>query len=159
MWFSILVRWHLHLSWRTKPTASPILVHRKYRKWGVFCQKQVSRLGTSNYISQKLWDVITCPCPWYLLLAQQSWNVYVSFMFWNKKFSISINTWHQVSQQLDHTNIFCYDMKKFHQHLGFQVLWHKAGHLWMHCSQMRIPLIQSLSNYPFSYWTGISHKN
>ena len=24
----------------------------------------------SNYIPQILWDVITCPCPWYLLLAQ-----------------------------------------------------------------------------------------
>ena len=38
---------------------------------GVF-QKQVSRVGTSNYIPQILWDVITCPCPWYLLLAHKS---------------------------------------------------------------------------------------
>ena len=29
-------------------------------------QKQVSWAGTSNYIPQYLWDVITCPCPWYL---------------------------------------------------------------------------------------------
>ena len=35
--------------------------------WGVLYQKQVSRAGTSNYIPQYLWDVITCPCPWYLL--------------------------------------------------------------------------------------------
>ena len=28
--------------------------------------KQVLRAGTSNYIPQFLWDVITCPCPWYL---------------------------------------------------------------------------------------------
>ena len=35
-------------------------------------QKQVSRTGTSNYILQILWDAITCPCHWYLLLAQQS---------------------------------------------------------------------------------------
>ena len=40
--------------------------------WGVLCQKQVSRAGTSNYIPQILWDVITCPCPWYLLPAQHS---------------------------------------------------------------------------------------
>ena len=40
--------------------------------WGVLCQKQVPRAGTSNYIPQILWDVITCPCPWYLLLAQHS---------------------------------------------------------------------------------------
>ena len=46
---------------------------------GVLCQKQVSRAGTSNYIPQILWDVITCPCPWYLLLVKHStiialWN-------------------------------------------------------------------------------------
>ena len=40
--------------------------------WVVLSQKQVSRAGTSNYIPQYLWDVITCPCPWYLLLAQHS---------------------------------------------------------------------------------------
>ena len=34
------------------------------------CQTQVSRVGTSNYIPQNLWGVITCPCPWYLFLAQ-----------------------------------------------------------------------------------------
>ena len=38
-------------------------------------QKQVSRTGTSNYIPQYLWDVITCPFPWYLLLAQRPWNI------------------------------------------------------------------------------------
>ena len=32
-------------------------------------QTQVSRAGTSNYTPQMLWDVITCPCPWYLRLA------------------------------------------------------------------------------------------
>ena len=38
--------------------------------WGLTgCQKQVSRAGTSNYIPQYLWDVITCPCSWHLLLA------------------------------------------------------------------------------------------
>ena len=36
-------------------------------------QKQASRAGTSNYIPQYLQDVITIPCPWYLLLAQHSW--------------------------------------------------------------------------------------
>ena len=39
---------------------------------GVLCQKQVLRGGTRNYIQQYLWDVTTCPCPWYLLLAQHS---------------------------------------------------------------------------------------
>ena len=31
---------------------------------------QVWRAGTSNYIPQ-----YTCPCPWYLLLAQHSWYI------------------------------------------------------------------------------------
>ena len=30
---------------------------------GVLCQKQVSRAGTGNYISQILWDAITWHCP------------------------------------------------------------------------------------------------
>ena len=38
--------------------------------WGVLCQKQVSWAGTSNYIPQYLWDVITSP--WYLLVAERS---------------------------------------------------------------------------------------
>ena len=32
-------------------------------EWRVLCQKHASRAGTSNYIPQYLWDVITCPCP------------------------------------------------------------------------------------------------
>ena len=43
--------------------------------WRVSCQKQVSRAGTSNYIPQYLWDVIFCPYPKYLLLAQHSWYI------------------------------------------------------------------------------------
>ena len=50
--------------------------------WGVLSQKQVSRAGKSNYIPHELWDVITCPWPWYLLLAQQS--QYLLWIFWKK---------------------------------------------------------------------------
>ena len=46
---------------------------------GFVCQKQVSRAGTNSYIAQYLWDVITCPCPWYLLLVQNSSTV----QWWN----------------------------------------------------------------------------
>ena len=35
-----------------------------------------SRAGTSNYIPQHLRDVITCPCPWYLLVTQRFWIVW-----------------------------------------------------------------------------------
>ena len=40
--------------------------------WGVLWLKHVARAETSNYMQQCLWDVITCPCPWYLFLAQHS---------------------------------------------------------------------------------------
>ena len=39
---------------------------------GPVCQKQLSSAGIINYIPQILWDVITCPCRWYLLLAHKS---------------------------------------------------------------------------------------
>ena len=38
----------------------------------MLCQKLVSMAGTSNYIPHILWDVITCPCLWYLLLEQHN---------------------------------------------------------------------------------------
>ena len=38
----------------------------------MLCQKQVSRAGTQNYVRQILWDVITCPCPWYQLQVKHS---------------------------------------------------------------------------------------
>ena len=43
------------------------------------CQKHASRAGTSNYIPQILWDVITCPCPWYLLLPHTSSYIDLNF--------------------------------------------------------------------------------
>ena len=47
----------------------------------VLCQKQISRARTSNYIPQILWDVITCPSPYYLLLAQHS--LMMKYITWN----------------------------------------------------------------------------
>ena len=41
-------------------------------RWPYCNNLQVSRAGTSNYIPQYLWGVITCPCPWYLLPAHKS---------------------------------------------------------------------------------------
>ena len=43
-----------------------IQYHQMFNSWR---QKQVSRAGASNYISQTLWDVITCPWTWYLRLC------------------------------------------------------------------------------------------
>ena len=39
--------------------------------WGLVWQKHVSRARISNYIPQILWDVIICPCPGYMLLANK----------------------------------------------------------------------------------------
>ena len=45
--------------------------------WGLLCQTQVSRTGTSNYIQRYLWDVFTCPCHKYLLLAHTCPQIYL----------------------------------------------------------------------------------
>ena len=68
--WSILVLTHPIITWHCKKHSKS--TGGTQMNWGVLCQKQVSRAGTSNYIPQILWDVITCPCPWYLLLAQHS---------------------------------------------------------------------------------------
>ena len=44
-------------------------------------QKQVWAARTSKYIPQILWDVITCPCPWYLLLAQRSSYILLIYIY------------------------------------------------------------------------------
>ena len=40
--------------------------------WELLYRKPTSRVGTSNYTPQYLWDVITWPCPWYLLMTYMS---------------------------------------------------------------------------------------
>ena len=62
-----MVRDMPHCSLYNEVTAS-----RAYGNQGVLCQKQVSRAGTSNYIPLILWDVITCACPWYLILLHNT---------------------------------------------------------------------------------------
>ena len=61
-----------YLSLPLIPASGTTLLISSCHNWGGLCQKQVSRAGTSNYIPQYLWDVIICPCPWYLLLVQHS---------------------------------------------------------------------------------------
>ena len=63
--------------------------------WWLVCQKQVSGAGTSNYIPKIPWNLITCPCPCYLLLAHkssytQSVNTYICLlllisMLWHRQ--------------------------------------------------------------------------
>ena len=44
------------------------------QKYCYYCQIKFPKWQKvqSDYIPQYLWDVITCPCPWYLILAQHS---------------------------------------------------------------------------------------
>ena len=68
--------------------------------WWLVCQKQISRAGTRNYIiPQYLWDdVITCPCPGYILLVHTS-----SHMIWGQ-----IGITEQISIQLwNHIKLIC----------------------------------------------------
>ena len=62
-------------------TPSRPLWHHCHDIWGRVCHKQVSRVGTGEYISQYLWDVITCLCPWCLLLAHNSSYARIYSMF------------------------------------------------------------------------------
>ena len=61
--------------------SGPSIVHRKcfwalhvIIIWGQVCQKKLWRTRKSNYIAQILWAVITCPCPWNLLLTHSSFS-------------------------------------------------------------------------------------
>ena len=66
-----------------KPTNSKML-RQVNAVSGVLCQKRVSRAGTSDYIPQILWDLITCPYPWYLHLAQHSsFNIAAGVNAWS----------------------------------------------------------------------------
>ena len=66
----------------SRPVAATVLCAKLQIR--TVCQNHVSRAGTSNYIPQYLWDVITCPCPWYLLQAHKS--LYVLY-----KISLPVN--------------------------------------------------------------------
>ena len=65
-------RYVQYWSWRYIYELFEVSTIRKELKFGFVCQKQVSRAGTSNYIPQILWNVITYSCPWYLPLAHKS---------------------------------------------------------------------------------------
>ena len=73
-WFTLLsTQWWLNASHFEKEQCDSEKINMtSLHIWGVLCQVQVSRVRTSNYIPQYLWDVITCPCPWYPLMTQHS---------------------------------------------------------------------------------------
>ena len=85
---------HIEIEKKVEYTLEAIFLcgHISYHS-GMLCQKQVSRAGTSNYIPHMLWDLITCPCPWCLLLAQHSSGVVRQIQFTNKHDWCGIWTW------------------------------------------------------------------
>ena len=61
--YSLLMK-HTVASHGTKVSGQLRRYIKPYCNWTLVCQKKVSRAGTSIYIPQYMWDVITCPCPW-----------------------------------------------------------------------------------------------
>ena len=68
------LRWGLCLHHGAPPPPPPPPPPPWRHDLRTYVQKQVhvSRACTSNHTSEFMWDVITCPCPRYLLLAQQT---------------------------------------------------------------------------------------
>ena len=75
---SLAPEWHQTITWiiiskiRVLPSVpfdGVVAANESMMKPEMLHQKLPSSAGISNYIPQILWDVITCPCPWYLLLA------------------------------------------------------------------------------------------
>ena len=60
----------------------------------------------SNYITQYLWDGITCPCPWYLLLVHKS-----SYILIQDKWQI-ISVMIAYSESFEWTNAFVFKLVK-----------------------------------------------
>ena len=55
-------------------------------------QGLVSRAGTSYYISPYLWNVITCPCPWYL---HSLWDrLWITTALWVYLYTYEISWWY-----------------------------------------------------------------
>ena len=101
---------------------------------GLVCQNRVTRTETSNYIPQYLWDVITCPCPWYLLLLHDS-----SYIFQGLFFS---DCW--VRFQLTQEDVTCVTSLVFGLDLG-QVNVEQGGQVKAWCCQI-------IGRYLNKYW-------
>ena len=63
---------------------------RRYTLWSLMCSYVMAcipgadiKAGSSNCIQHNLWDIITCPCPWYLLLSRNSSYVCIHVCIYN----------------------------------------------------------------------------
>ena len=79
--------------------------------WRLISQEHVSRTGTSNYNSHYLWDVITRPFLWQLLLANEPSYCIIS----------TIHTYPVTSIWLHHFNVEC--LSKLRNSSVFQIAW------------------------------------
>ena len=75
------VPWHLAIPSRSKLILCILRARCAVDQIGDLCARirHQGQAGTSNYIPQHLQDVITCPWPWYLLLAYKSSNDQMKF--------------------------------------------------------------------------------
>ena len=55
---------------------------------------RISRAGTSNYTPHLLWNVVTYPCPWFLLFAQHSPNQPPTHNKAVQKQTLCMSYWH-----------------------------------------------------------------
>ena len=100
------------------------LLHACVSTWGVLCQKEVSRARTSNYIPQYLWDVITCCCPWYLLLLEHS-----SYMIKTKIWVTALICTDVFVYQLCVNELSCHDHKKSYAYDLYNTCKHPTYHI------------------------------
>ena len=66
--------------------------------WGLVYRKQISR--TVNHTPQYFWDVINCPCPWYLLLTHKPSKV----LHWNEPKN---ENWHNANFVAGNGSAYC----------------------------------------------------
>ena len=67
------------------------------------------RERTGNYIPFMLWDVISCPCRWYLLLAQHCPHFSVTSLYWGTHTIALVKYWriYSISQEICTRFLLC----------------------------------------------------
>ena len=83
--------------------------------WGALCQKQVFKVGTSNYTRKSLWDVTNCPCLRSVRLA--TWHIMGSYALSITRRSIHKQSMAFIDNILGHPGII--KIHQFHHNFHF----------------------------------------
>ena len=70
--------WTKSIYSRSNECSNDVYTRLHRLKWGLVCQRKVSRTLISNYIPQYLWGVITCSCPRYVFWHTGSRSIALS---------------------------------------------------------------------------------